>query len=54
MCQGDVNVFAFRFPFGDGDPWPDYTTPHVCRNYDRIRTWAVEHTVRQGKDEPEH
>ncbi|PBP17329.1 hypothetical protein BUE80_DR011895 [Diplocarpon rosae] len=54
MCQGDVNVFAFRFPFDDGDPWPDYTTPRVCRNYERIRDWAVAHTVAQGEDEPEH
>ncbi|KAI6710416.1 hypothetical protein JHW43_007063 [Diplocarpon mali] len=54
MCQGDVNIFAFRFPFGDGDPWPDYTTPRVCRNYENIRKWAVEHTVAQGEDEPEH
>ncbi|KAI9049771.1 hypothetical protein LZ554_005922 [Drepanopeziza brunnea f. sp. 'monogermtubi'] len=54
MCQGDVNIFAFRFPFNDGDPWPDYSTPRVCRNYESIRKWAVEHTVAQGEDEPEH
>ena len=54
MCQGDVNVFAFRFPFNDGDPWPDYTTPRVCRNYASIRQWAVDHTVAQGPDEPDH
>jgi hypothetical protein len=54
MCQGDINVFAFRFPFNDGDPWPDYTTPRVCRNYGSIRKWAVDHTVAQGVDEPDH
>jgi hypothetical protein len=54
MCQGDVNVFAFRFPFNDGDPWPDYTTPRVCRNYASIRQWTVDHTVAQGPDEPDH
>ncbi|KAG9244481.1 hypothetical protein BJ878DRAFT_421308 [Calycina marina] len=54
MCQGDVNVFPFRFPFGDDDPWPDYAGQHVCRNFDAIRKWGVEHTVRKGKDEPEH
>lgn len=54
MCQGDVNVFAFRFPFGDGDPWPDYTTPHVCRNYENIRNWAIEHGVPQTPGEPDH
>ncbi|KAK8049249.1 hypothetical protein PG994_010979 [Apiospora phragmitis] len=54
MCQGDVNVFAFRFPFNDGDPWPDYTTPHVCRNYEGIRQWAVDHGVPQVPGEPDH
>ncbi|KAK6864181.1 hypothetical protein PG995_000709 [Apiospora arundinis] len=54
MCQADVNVFAFRFPFNDGDPWPDYTTPHVCRNYENIRRWAVDHGVPQVPGEPDH
>ncbi|KAK7965083.1 hypothetical protein PG996_000557 [Apiospora saccharicola] len=54
MCQGDVNVFAFRFPFNDGDPWPDYTTPHVCRNYEGIRQWAFDHGVPQVPGEPDH
>jgi hypothetical protein len=54
MCQGDVNVFSFRFPFGDGDPWPDYTTPHVCRNFESIRNWAIEHGVPKTPGEPDH
>jgi len=54
MCQSDVNVFPFRFPFNDGDPWPDYETQHVCRNFDGIKRWAVDHAVAQGVDEPEH
>ncbi|ORX96154.1 hypothetical protein BCR34DRAFT_443406, partial [Clohesyomyces aquaticus] len=43
MCQADTNVFPFRFPFNDGDPWPDYSSPRMCRNYEKIRDWAVEH-----------
>ncbi|KAI4597051.1 hypothetical protein KJ359_004964 [Pestalotiopsis sp. 9143b] len=54
MCQADVNVFAFRYPFGDNDPWPDYTTPHVCRNYESIRNWAIEHAVPHTPGEPDH
>jgi hypothetical protein len=54
MCQGDVNVFAFRYPFGDNDPWPDYTTPHVCRNFESLRTWAIEHGVPKTPGEPDH
>ncbi|KAI1368518.1 hypothetical protein F5Y08DRAFT_267010 [Xylaria arbuscula] len=54
MCQGDVGVFSFNYPFNDGDPWPDYSTPHTCRNFESIRQWAVDHTVPRGPDEPEH
>ncbi|KAF3024342.1 hypothetical protein E8E14_014085 [Neopestalotiopsis sp. 37M] len=54
MCQADVNVFAFRYPFGDNDPWPDYTTPHVCRNYENVRNWAIEHGVPHTPGEPDH
>jgi hypothetical protein len=54
MCQSDTNVFPFRFPFNDGDPWPDYSSPRMCRNFEKIREWAVEHGVEQGVDEPEH
>ncbi|CAJ2509895.1 Uu.00g057950.m01.CDS01 [Anthostomella pinea] len=54
MCQGDVGVFSFNYPFGDGDPWPDYSTPHTCRNFESIRQWAVDHTIPQAPGEPEH
>ncbi|KAI1085723.1 hypothetical protein F5B20DRAFT_575231 [Whalleya microplaca] len=54
MCQGDIGVFSFHYPFNDGDPWPNYSTSHTCRNFDSIRQWAVDHTVPRGPDEPEH
>ncbi|KAI8966863.1 hypothetical protein F5Y11DRAFT_308370 [Daldinia sp. FL1419] len=54
MCQGDIGVFSFHYPMGDEDPWPNYSTPHTCRNFDSIRQWAVDHTVPRGPDEPEH
>ncbi|KAI2630946.1 hypothetical protein GGR54DRAFT_177870 [Hypoxylon sp. NC1633] len=54
MCQGDIGVFSFDFPFNDGDPWPNYSTPHTCRNFDSIRQWGIDHTVPRGPDEPEH
>jgi hypothetical protein len=54
MCQSDTNVFPFRFPFNDGDPWPDYSSPRMCRNYEKVRQWAVDHGVEQGVGEPDH
>ncbi|KAI1777866.1 hypothetical protein F4818DRAFT_408156 [Hypoxylon cercidicola] len=54
MCQGDISVFSFDFPFNDGDPWPNYSTPRTCRNFNSIKQWAIDHTVPKGPDEPEH
>ncbi|KAI0166436.1 hypothetical protein GGR57DRAFT_446735 [Xylariaceae sp. FL1272] len=54
MCQGDIGVFSFNYPFNDGDPWPDYSTPHTCRNFESIRQWGIDHTVPRAPGEPEH
>lgn len=55
MCRGDVDMFAFRLPLGEDKPRPDYSsTPRVCRNFESIRKWAVDHTVQRGEDEPDH
>ncbi|KAI0914382.1 hypothetical protein F4823DRAFT_351890 [Ustulina deusta] len=54
MCQGDIGVFSFKNPFNDGDPLPNYSTPHTCRNFESIRQWAVDHTVPRDVDEHEH
>jgi hypothetical protein len=49
MCQADIGVFTYRrFPeygLDEGDFWPDFSSMHVCRNFDTIRTWAIEHAV---------
>jgi len=45
MCSSDVGVITFHEMPGYDGPWPDFSTKHVCRNYDNIRTWAIENTV---------
>ncbi|ERS97142.1 hypothetical protein HMPREF1624_06472 [Sporothrix schenckii ATCC 58251] len=49
MCQSDIGIFTFKlFPeygFADDDYWPDFNTLHTCRNFEAVRSWAVEHTV---------
>ncbi|KAF1912993.1 hypothetical protein BDU57DRAFT_589758 [Ampelomyces quisqualis] len=45
MCMADVNVFTFH-PVEGGEGYrPDYESAHVCRNFEGIRKWAVEHAV---------
>lgn len=46
MCQVDIGVITFHeLPDKSGDPWPDFSTLHVCRDFDAVRKWAIENTV---------
>jgi len=40
MCNGDVGVMTFNWVKGHHKPAPDFNTHHVCRNFDRIQSWA--------------
>ena len=54
MCQSDIGVFTFRlypeYGYADDDYWPDFSTLHTCRNFEDIRTWAIEKTVAWDHD----
>lgn len=46
MCQVDIGVITFHeLPNKPGDPWPDFSTLHVCRDFDAVRKWAIDNTV---------
>ncbi|KAH7361401.1 hypothetical protein B0T11DRAFT_74102 [Plectosphaerella cucumerina] len=47
MCQSDIGVFTFKnYPDLDVEGhWPDFSTLHVCRNFDAIRDWAMVNSV---------
>lgn len=47
MCQSDIGVFTFKnYPeMGLEGHWPDFSTLHVCRNFDAVRDWAMVHSV---------
>jgi len=45
MCFTDVNVFTFHPREGKEGYWPDYESHHVCRDFERVRKWAVENAV---------
>jgi hypothetical protein len=46
MCQVDIGVITFHeLPYKPGDPWPDFSTLHVCRDFDAVRKWAIDNTV---------
>ena len=45
MCYSDVNAFTFHDKPGKTDPWPDYESHHVCRNFDKIKQWANDNAM---------
>jgi hypothetical protein len=46
MCQVDIGVITFHeLPDKPGDPWPDFSSLHVCRDFDAVRKWAIENAV---------
>ena len=45
MCQSDIGVFSFRHFEGVDGYWPDYATTHTCRNFEKIRGWAMSKAV---------
>jgi hypothetical protein len=45
QCNADVGLFTFYMEEGDPLPWPELNSWHTCRNFDRVRDWALEHSV---------
>lgn len=48
MCQSDVGLFTFEMT--DEGIWPDFSTWHTCRKFDKVLDWAMENTV--ANDDP--
>jgi hypothetical protein len=45
-CQVDIGVIKFHeLTNQPGDPWPDFSTLHVCRDFDAVGSWAIKNTV---------
>lgn len=46
MCEADVGVVLYNdLPGPNGKMEPDYETKHTCRNWDKVRDWAIENKV---------
>lgn len=42
QCHADLSLIPSRWADGWSEPWPGYSNKHQCRNFDRIRDWALE------------
>ncbi|OAG34715.1 hypothetical protein AYO21_11107 [Fonsecaea monophora] len=43
--QRHTGLFTFYMIEGDPLAWPELNSKHVCRNFDKVRQWAVDHSV---------
>ncbi|KAG1895122.1 uncharacterized protein F5891DRAFT_1281289 [Suillus fuscotomentosus] len=47
MCRGDVTILTYDWVEGVEDPFPNFNTPHRCRNFEfeKVVNWVDEHCV---------
>ncbi|KAL2072858.1 hypothetical protein VTL71DRAFT_12201 [Oculimacula yallundae] len=44
-CYADVGVFTFYMEEGDPLPWPELNSKHQCRNFNKVKEWALDNSV---------
>ncbi|KAF1976489.1 hypothetical protein BU23DRAFT_501530 [Bimuria novae-zelandiae CBS 107.79] len=45
MCASDVSVFTYHAVPGEQEPLPDYDSNHVCRDFGKIKQWAMDNAM---------
>ncbi|UKZ75625.1 hypothetical protein TrVFT333_003313 [Trichoderma virens FT-333] len=45
QCNADIGLFTFYMIPGDPLAWPELNSKHVCRNFEGVRKWALDHSV---------
>ncbi|KAK6072457.1 hypothetical protein SCUP234_09250 [Seiridium cupressi] len=48
MCHADVGLVTSQWVAGHDNPWPDFNTKQVCRDFDRILAWTRLHEFPEG------
>jgi hypothetical protein len=43
MCDADLHVFTYNWVDRAIHPWPDFSTTEMCRNFDNVLKWGLEH-----------
>lgn len=44
-CTADVGLVTAVWVKDYSEPYPEFSTRHQCRNFDRIRDWALERSL---------
>jgi len=45
LCSADVGMITFEWVRGSIRPYPNFNTPHQCRNWEKIRDWGIQNAV---------
>lgn len=45
MCRSDVTMVTYDWVEGFDDPYPSFSVPHQCRNFEKILDWVEDHRV---------
>jgi hypothetical protein len=45
QCNADIGLFTFYMLPGDPLAWPELNSWHTCRNFDKVREWALDNSV---------
>lgn len=45
QCNADIGIFTLYLIEGDPLAWPQLNSKHVCRNFDKVRQWGLDHSV---------
>lgn len=48
MCHADVGLVAAHWIEGSDHPWPDFNTRKVCRDFEGILQWTLDHQLPPG------
>lgn len=45
QCNADIGIFTLYLIEGDPLAWPQLNSKHVCRNFNKVRQWGLDHSV---------
>ncbi|KAL2060127.1 hypothetical protein VTL71DRAFT_9949 [Oculimacula yallundae] len=50
-CTADIGLVTAVWVDGYSEPYPDFSTQHQCRNFDKIREWALDRSLNVSMEE---
>lgn len=45
MCNSDLHLWTYNWVDRVNHAWPDFGTTQMCRNFEDVRQWSLEHAI---------